>query len=97
MTKLYVQLGGADYHMRKEGGHFNRDEFHKFRNLYYSIFKNFMSHADILMAGAFGIKSACAVHRVKTCSHRFQNKVIAMRHHVRYEWLRAQLRKKQAP
>jgi saccharopine dehydrogenase (NAD+, L-lysine forming) len=27
---VYVQLSSADYHSRKEGGHFNREEFHQY-------------------------------------------------------------------
>jgi saccharopine dehydrogenase (NAD+, L-lysine forming) len=49
----YVQLGSVDYHLRKEGGNFNRDEFHRHPERYYSIFKNYIAHADILLAGAF--------------------------------------------
>lgn len=50
---VYVQLGSADYHIRKEGGHFNREEFHKHPELYSSDFLKFTKVADILMAGAF--------------------------------------------
>jgi saccharopine dehydrogenase (NAD+, L-lysine forming) len=75
---VYVQLGSADYHMRKEGGHFNRDEFHKFPERYYSIFKNFMAHADILMAGAFWNPKAPVLFTVKDMlAPDFKIKVIA--------------------
>jgi saccharopine dehydrogenase (NAD+, L-lysine forming) len=50
---VYVQLSSADYHTRREGGHFNRDEFHKYPERYDSIFKYFANAADILMAGAY--------------------------------------------
>jgi saccharopine dehydrogenase (NAD+, L-lysine forming) len=50
---VYVQLGSADYHRRKEGGHFNRDEFHKFPDRYDSFFRDYTKVADILMAGAY--------------------------------------------
>ena len=50
---VYVQLGSADYHVRKEGGHFNREEFHKYPERYASDFLKFTKVADILMAGAF--------------------------------------------
>jgi hypothetical protein len=50
---VYVQLSSADYHNRKEGGHFNRDEFHQHPERYDSTFLSFTKVADILLAGAF--------------------------------------------
>jgi alanine dehydrogenase len=50
---VYVQLSSADYHSRKEGGHFNREEFHQHPELYNSDFAKFTKVADILMAGAY--------------------------------------------
>ncbi len=50
---VYVQLSSADYHIRKEGGHFNREEFHQHPELYNSDFAKFTKLADILMAGAY--------------------------------------------
>lgn len=50
---VYVQLGSADYHVHKNGGHFNREEFHKHPERYTSDFLKFTTVADILMAGAF--------------------------------------------
>lgn len=50
---VYTQLSSADYHRRKEGGHFNREEFHKNPERYDSYFKNYTKVADILMAGAY--------------------------------------------
>lgn len=50
---VYVQLSSADYHTRREGGHFNRDEFHKNPERYDSRFKVFAQAADILIAGAY--------------------------------------------
>ncbi len=50
---VYVQLGSADYHTRKEGGHFIREEFHKSPERYESHFLLYAKVADILMAGAF--------------------------------------------
>ena len=50
---VYVQLSSADYHTRKEGGHFNREEFHHHPDRYYSHFVNFTKVTDILLAGAF--------------------------------------------
>jgi hypothetical protein len=50
---VYVQLSSSDYHTRREGGHFNRDEFHKNPERYDSRFKGFAQVADILIAGAY--------------------------------------------
>jgi len=50
---VYVQLSSADYHTRKEGGHFNREEFHLHPELYHSHFLDFTRVADILIAGAY--------------------------------------------
>ncbi|MCW5911704.1 MAG: alanine dehydrogenase [Cyclobacteriaceae bacterium] len=50
---VYTQLSSADYHERKEGGHFNRDEFHRNPEKYRSVFNRFLGVTDILMAGAF--------------------------------------------
>lgn len=50
---VYTQLSSADYHLRIEGGHFNRDEFHTHPEKYTSHFSPFTKVADILLAGAF--------------------------------------------
>ena len=50
---VYVQLSSADYHSRKDGGHFNRDEFHKHPERYDSTFNAFAAKADMLIAGAY--------------------------------------------
>lgn len=50
---VYVQLSSADYHTRREGGHFNRDEFHRYPERYDSRFNEFASVTDILIAGAY--------------------------------------------
>jgi saccharopine dehydrogenase (NAD+, L-lysine forming) len=50
---VYVQLSSADYHQRKEGGAFNREEFHQYPERYNSFFLEYAKVADILMAGAY--------------------------------------------
>lgn len=50
---VYVQLSSVDYHYRKGGGAFNRDEFHKHPENYLSDFKKFTHETDILLAGAY--------------------------------------------
>lgn len=50
---VYVQLSSADYHKRRQGGNFNRDEFHRYPERYASTFKSFTEVADVLIAGAY--------------------------------------------
>jgi len=50
---VYVLLTSADYHVRKDGGHFNREEFHRDPQKYSSCFIDYAKTADVLMAGAF--------------------------------------------
>jgi len=50
---VYVQLSSADYHERREGGHFNREEFHQYPDRYTSRFLEFARRCDVLMAGAY--------------------------------------------
>lgn len=50
---VYVQLGSSDYHVRKEGGHFNRDEFHREPERYRSSFVEYTNVTDLLLAGAY--------------------------------------------
>lgn len=50
---VYVQLSSADYHVRKEGGHFNREEFHQGPKRYVSTFPEYTKVTDLLLAGAF--------------------------------------------
>lgn len=50
---VYVQLGSADYHFRKESGVFNREEFHRNPERYESSFREFTRVTDLLLAGAF--------------------------------------------
>ena len=50
---VYVQIGSADYHVRKEGGLFNREEFHLNPQMYDSTFLQYARVADLLIAGAF--------------------------------------------
>lgn len=75
---VYVQLGSADYHVRKDGGHFNRDEFHKHPERYNSTFLRFMHLADMLIAGAYWNPAAPVLFtRQDMLSPDFKIKVIA--------------------
>ncbi len=75
---VYVQLGSADYHSRKEGGHFNREEFHTNPEKYWSRFVEFTRVADLLLAGAFWHPSAPVLFtREDMLAADFRVKVIA--------------------
>lgn len=75
---VYVQLSSGDYHYRKEGGHFNREEFHLHPERYNSSFIDFTRVADILMAGAFwNPKAPVLFTREDMLSPDFKIKVIA--------------------
>jgi len=75
---VYVQLSSADYHSRKAGGHFNREEFHVHPDRYESFFTRFANEADILMAGAFwNPKAPVLFTREDMCKPEFRIKVIA--------------------
>lgn len=75
---VYVQLGSADYHVRKDGGHFNREEFHKHPERYDATFLRFTAVADILIAGAYWNPAAPVLFtRQDMLSPDFKIKVIA--------------------
>jgi len=75
---VYVQLSSADYHVRKEGGHFNRDEFHRYPERYSSTFKAFAVAADILIAGAYWNPNAPVLFTPTDMQERdFRLKIIA--------------------
>jgi saccharopine dehydrogenase (NAD+, L-lysine-forming) len=75
---VYVQLSSADYHYRKEGGIFNREEFHRNPERYASNFNEYTRVADVLMAGAFwNPKAPVLFTREDMLSPGFRVKVIA--------------------
>lgn len=75
---VYVQLSSADYHTRKQGGHFNREEFHYHPDRYSSHFTDFTKVADVLMAGAFWNPEAPVLFtREDMLSKDFKIKIIA--------------------
>ncbi len=75
---VYVQLSSADYHERIEGGHFNREEFHKHPEKYKSFFSSFSKAADILLAGAYwNPKAPVLFTKEEMKSPHFKIKVIA--------------------
>jgi saccharopine dehydrogenase (NAD+, L-lysine-forming) len=60
---VYVQLSSVDYHVRKEGGPFNREEFHLHPERYTSTILRFTRVADILIAGAYWNPAAPVLFR----------------------------------
>lgn len=75
---VYAQLSSADYHQRKESGHFNRDEFHRNPERYQSTFNKFLKVTDILMAGAFWNPQAPVLFtREEMLNQDFRIKIIA--------------------
>ncbi len=75
---VYVQLSSADYHVRKEGGNFNREEFHLHPERYRSDFAKFTQAGDILMAGAFWNPNAPLLFtREDMLDLRFKIKIVA--------------------
>ncbi len=75
---VYVQLSSADYHRRKEGGHFNREEFHKFPERYGSFFSDFTKVSDILIAGAYwNPKAPVLFTPEEMLSHDFKIRIVA--------------------
>jgi hypothetical protein len=75
---VYVQLHSADYHTRKEGGHFNREEFHKNPEKYESHFRDFAHTGDLLIAGAYWNPKAPVLFTREEMLHPdFRIKVIA--------------------
>jgi saccharopine dehydrogenase (NAD+, L-lysine forming) len=75
---VYVQLSSADYHVRTEGGHFNREEFHSHPGRYRSEFMKFASVAQLLIAGAYWNPAAPVLFtREEMLSSSFALKIIA--------------------
>jgi len=75
---VYVQLSSADYSTRKQGGHFNREEFHLYPERYDSNFITFAKVGDLLMAGAYWNTEAPVLFtRQQMLEPGFRLKVIA--------------------
>lgn len=75
---VYVQLSSADYHERIEGGHFNREEFHKTPEKYRSLFSAYSKVAHLLLAGAYwNPKAPVLFTKDEMKSPEFKIKVIA--------------------
>jgi len=75
---VYVQITSADYHVRKGGGLFNREEFHQNPQNYESTFIQFAKVGDLLIAGAFwNPKAPVLFTREDMTKSDFKIKIIA--------------------
>lgn len=75
---VYVQLNSSDYHVRIEGGPFDREEFHQHPERYASNFKQYAMVADILVAGAYWHPKAPRLYsREDMMDSEFKIRVIA--------------------
>lgn len=75
---VYVQLQSSDYHQRRDGGVFNRLEFHKDPSQYSSTFHAYTTVADVLIAGAFWNPGAPVLFTREQMAHEgFRIKIIA--------------------
>lgn len=50
---VYVHLKGSDLYAHREGGSYNRDDFHHHPQQYRSRFSDYIPHTDILMNGVY--------------------------------------------
>lgn len=50
---VYVHLKGSNLYARKSDGKYDREEFHELPETYECLFKNYLSHTDILMNGVY--------------------------------------------
>jgi len=75
---VYAQLSSADYHQRKEGGHFNREEFHSTPENYVSTFLRYTQVSDLLIGGAYwNPKAPVLFTNEEMQSQEFKIRVIA--------------------
>jgi alanine dehydrogenase len=75
---VYVQLSSGDYHVRKAGGHFNREEFHQYPDRYASRFREFTDVTDMLLAGAYwNPKAPVLFTREDMNTENFQIRIVA--------------------
>jgi alanine dehydrogenase len=75
---VYTQLSSADYHARKTGGAFNREEFHTFPERYSSLFSKYTHVAHLLLGGAYwNPKAPVLFSRDEMQDSKFKIRVIA--------------------
>ncbi len=75
---VFAQLNSRDYHLRKDGAAFNRDDFYANPSAYDSDFLKFARKADVLIAGAFWDPEAPVLFTREDMTHLdFKLRVIA--------------------
>ncbi len=75
---VYTQLSSADYHTRKAGGHFNREEFHSYPERYSSLFSKYTHVAHILLGGAYwNPKAPVLFSKEEMLDPKFKIRVVA--------------------
>ena len=75
---VYVQLSSGDYHSRRAGGQFNREEFHQNPDRYDIRFNDFTKVTDILLAGTFwNPKAPMLFSEAEMASSDFKIRIIA--------------------
>jgi alanine dehydrogenase len=75
---VFTQLNSRDYHVRRDGGEFSREEFHSHPERYKSTFDKFTHQTDLLIAGAFwNPASPVLFTREDSMKHEFRIHVIA--------------------
>ncbi len=75
---VFTQLSSRDYHLRKEEGNFNREEFYKQPSLYKGDFLKYAKAADVLIASAYWNPSAPVLFKAEdVLKSDFNIKVVA--------------------
>lgn len=75
---VFTQLNSRDYHVRRDGGVFSREEFHAHPERYKSSFEKFTHETDLLIAGAFWNPVSPVLFTREDCmKHEFRIHVIA--------------------
>jgi alanine dehydrogenase len=75
---VYTQLNSRDYHLRKDGGDFNRSEYYHSPGKYQSDFLKYAEVSDLFIAGAYWDPAAPLLFtREDILSRKFGIKVVA--------------------
>jgi hypothetical protein len=75
---IYTHVKGATLYLRKDGGRYQREDFHAHPNEYICLFEPFLSRADILMNGVYWDKQVPRLFSIHdTARPDFRMQVIA--------------------
>lgn len=72
---VYVHLKGANLYRHKDTGKYNREDFHANPHHYECLFKNYITHTDVLMNGVYweeGIPRLFDIHDITRPDFRIQ-------------------------